>query len=71
MRCKHCKSTMQETSQSVTTHSQLIWFECPSCHHEQLHARPMSWQFGISVDIALYPLTRKMRGLRFVSTKPF
>jgi hypothetical protein len=62
---------MQETTQSITPHSQLIWFECPACHHEQLHARPMTWRFGITLDMALHPLARKMRSTRFVSTKPF
>ncbi len=39
MQCFRCKSLMTETGTQAAGHSQVTWYQCPTCGMEQLHAQ--------------------------------
>ena len=53
MHCFRCKSIMAETDRQTEGRSQVVWYLCPVCSNEQLHAqRTTDRQYASRLDRA-------------------
>ena len=60
MICHRCKCTTSLKRQETTGNTQVNWYECPVCAHEQMTSRPIEERRG-TAGSDFGPLEHKLR----------